>query len=529
MDKITKVQEVSSFIVNFDNKYWNEVILRLTIIGIRYVTNNYQNKFSWKLNDLNMILEQFNIKKDQKKFNHKTHYTNKRESKKLYNYNYNNSSFIKNQESNNSINGKKLNFNNLTQNEINNSNMSIMSERNYFGKDRFLKKMRKNKGQNNYLKNKSNRNKILSLKQNSFDKNDKKINVVVSNFPFHQGSSTINEKENYKNQFEKSRDNFVFYLNQEKNNGFSTINRMSSIDRNNNKNHLDRVHNSFGEFIPKYSSKEYSIKRNNNKLIDEISSKKDDYKKDSKEFISELRRLSQNKDYKPKNNKKTYTNKIANQQPKLSVCYSTPLIDTNKTNLKSNYLNNSEIDLRENIEKSNKTKLDISITKKSYEKEKKENSLLNTINNRKYNFKSTNDNLQINFQYGGCNNNINNNESVSNIENIPSLLNTNNKYLENTSQRSAKMKYNYKKDTIKKEKNTLNFEYTTKKENSNNNNNLSSNLNSNIDLSFKQSNSNKNNFFYEIQPSPNKKNNTEIINNYKKAEEIEIKENNNMK
>ena len=80
MDKITKVQEVSSFIVNFDNKYWNEVILRLTIIGIRYVTNNYQNKFSWKLNDLNMILEQFNIKNDQKKFNHKTYYTNKRES-----------------------------------------------------------------------------------------------------------------------------------------------------------------------------------------------------------------------------------------------------------------------------------------------------------------------------------------------------------------------------------------------------------------------------------------------------------------
>jgi len=104
----------------------------------------------------------------------------------------------------------------------------------------------------------------------------------------------------------------------------------------NNKNHFDRVHNSFGEFIPKYSSKEYSIKRNDNKLLDEISSKKDDYKKDSKEFISELRRLRQNKDYKPKNNKKTYTNKISNQQPKLSVCYSTPLIDTNKTNIQNN-------------------------------------------------------------------------------------------------------------------------------------------------------------------------------------------------
>ena len=88
----------------------------------------------------------------------------------------------------------------------------------------------------------------------------------MSNFHFHPGSSTINEKENYKNQFQKSRDNLLFYLNQEKNNCFSTIN---------NKNLLDRVHISFGEFIPKYSNKEYSIKRYNNKLLDDIYSKKD--------------------------------------------------------------------------------------------------------------------------------------------------------------------------------------------------------------------------------------------------------------
>ena len=99
--------------------------------------------------------------------------------------------------------------------------------------------------------------------------------------------------------------------------------------------------------------------------------------------------------------------------------------------------------------------------------------------------------MQINFQYGGSNNN---NESLSNIENIPSLLNMNNKYLQNMSQRIANMKYDSTKDIIKKEKNTLNFEYTTKKEN-NNNNNISINLHSNIDLSFEQPNSNKNNFF----------------------------------
>ena len=88
MDKITKVQEVSSFIVNFDNKYWNEVILRLTIIGIRYVTNNYQNTFSWKLNDLNNILEQLNKKKDSKRYNNKNKHNNKKKKKKIYKYKY---------------------------------------------------------------------------------------------------------------------------------------------------------------------------------------------------------------------------------------------------------------------------------------------------------------------------------------------------------------------------------------------------------------------------------------------------------
>ena len=95
--------------------------------------------------------------------------------------------------------------------------------------------------------------------------------------------------------------------------------------------------------------------------------------------------------------------------------------------------------------------------------------------------------MQINFQYGGSNNN---NESLSNIENIPSLLNMNNKYLENMSQRITNMKYDSTKDIIKKEKNTLNFEYTIKKEN-NNNNNISINLHSNID----EDNFDKNNIY----------------------------------
>ena len=121
------------------------------------------------------------------------------------------------------------------------------------------------------------------------------------------------------------------------------------------------------------------------------------------------------------------------------------------------------------------------------------------------------------------------NESINNIENISSVLNTNNKYLEKTIQKTEKMKYNYKKDIMKSEKSNLNFEYTSNKENNNNNN--MSNSNSNIDLNFKVPNSNRNtsNYIYEIQSSTNKKNNTELINKYKKGEEKEIKENNNIK
>ena len=115
MDKITKVQEVSSFIVNFDNKYWNEVILRLTIIGIRYVTNNYRSIFSWKLKDLNNIIDKLNKTKPQKKINFKPKSKNndkkeiKKEPKKekgCYNCR-NNSTILKHKENNSAISEKK--------------------------------------------------------------------------------------------------------------------------------------------------------------------------------------------------------------------------------------------------------------------------------------------------------------------------------------------------------------------------------------------------------------------------------------
>jgi len=103
MEKITKVQEVSSFIVNFDNKHWNEVVLQLTIIGIRYITNYCNNYFKWRMEDLLTISEQLNTNKilfsnsfktlvdnnsnKNNKYNNISNYH--RNDNNIYNYNYN--------------------------------------------------------------------------------------------------------------------------------------------------------------------------------------------------------------------------------------------------------------------------------------------------------------------------------------------------------------------------------------------------------------------------------------------------------
>ena len=81
-----KVKEISSFINNFDNKYWNEIIMQLTIIGIRYISKNC-NYSNLKIEDLIMIADM--LKKN------KTIESNlNRNENEMYNYNYNNTTFF---------------------------------------------------------------------------------------------------------------------------------------------------------------------------------------------------------------------------------------------------------------------------------------------------------------------------------------------------------------------------------------------------------------------------------------------------
>jgi len=498
MDKITKVQEVSSFIVNFDNKYWNEVILRLTIIGIRYVTNNYRSIFSWKLKDLNNIIDKLNKTKPQKKINFKPKSKNndkkeiKKEPKKekgCYNCR-NNSTILKHKENNSAISEKKNIISNsnsmMDLNEINfdyndnsnnnfNDDMLLLSERNCMDNNRYYQKIKKNKEEIAYLKNKSGNNNPLSLKQSSFNYNKNKINVVMSDFPFHN--------ENKMDKYLKNK-NLIFDFNQEQRTqvNLDNIRKLRNIVKDekinyNNDNHsyiLDRGNKIYKEFLT------FENKNKSTRFLEDINLlQKYNYKNSSQEFISELRKMSHSKDLLISNPKKTLQNNNSStyySQPKLNLSYNASFIE-NKNIPNKSYINNINNNITSNkakdkFEKLNKIKSNILLRNKEYKKvtdiENKEKMISKTVNN-KYNFMPTNDNLEINFQYGLNNidiNNINNLNTINkdNIEKNPIRLNNTNKYLRNPKE---KLKANPATDIVIKNKPKMNFDYTFNKENNN--------------------------------------------------------------
>jgi len=488
MDRITKVQEVSSFIVNFDNKYWNEVILRLTIIGIRYVTNNYRSIFSWKLKDLNFILDKLNKTKQQKKNNLKAKSKNrekketKKETKKeKYNSHYRNNSTItttKNKENISSIKEKKninttssfvdLNEINFNDNNEYNNNMLLLSERNNMENNKYYQKIKKNKDDIIYLNNKSGNNNVMSLKQNSFNYNKNKINVVMSDFPFN--------KENKIDKYAKNRNNFIFDFTQEQKAPINLDNLENTIkeEKVNFNNNLDnqnyiseRINNVYKEFHT------FENKNKNPKFLEDITLiQKYNCKNSSQEFISELRKMNHSKDIVKNNPKKllvsSNTNNTFLSQPKLNLSYNSSFIENKNIPNKSyiNNINNINNNLsinktKDKFDKMSKIKYNLLLKNNEYKKaidnENKEKPISKTINN-KYNFIATNDNLEINFQYGLNNIDINNINSIT--EKNPIRLNTN-KYLKNP---KKEIKINPATDISVKNKLKMNFDYTYNKE-----------------------------------------------------------------
>ena len=488
MDRITKVQEVSSFIVNFDNKYWNEVILRLTIIGIRYVTNNYRSIFSWKLKDLNFILDKLNKTKQQKKNNLKAKSKNrekketKKETKKeKYNSHYRNNSTItttKNKENISSIKEKKninttssfvdLNEINFNDNNEYNNNMLLLSERNNMENNKYYQKIKKNKEDVIYLNNKSGNNNVMSLKQNSFNYNKNKINVVMSDFPFN--------KENKIDKYAKNRNNFIFDFTQEQKAPINLDNLENTIkeEKVNFNNNLDNQ-NYISERINKVYKEFHTFenKNKNPKFLEDITLiQKYNCKSSSQEFISELRKMNHSKDIVKNNPKKllvsSNTNNTFLSQPKLNLSYNSSFIENKNIPNKSyiNNINNINNNLsinktKDKFDKMSKIKYNLLLKNNEYKKaidnENKEKPISKTINN-KYNFIETNDNLEINFQYGLNNIDINNINSIT--EKNPIRLTTN-KYLKNP---KKEIKINPATDISVKNKLKMNFDYTFNKE-----------------------------------------------------------------
>ena len=486
MDKITKVQEVSSFIVNFDNKYWNEVILRLTIIGIRYVTNNYRSIFSWKLKDLNFILDKLSKTKQQKKNNLKAKSKNKekketkKETKKEKNNSHcrNNSTITttKNKENISSIKEKKninttssfvdLNEINFNDNNEDNNNMLLLSERNNMENNKYYQRIKKNKEDIIYLNNKGGNNNVMSLKQNSFNYHKNKINVVMSDFPFN--------KENKIDKYAKNRNNFIFDFTQEQKAPINLDNLENTVKEEkvnyNLDNHTyisDRINKAYKEFHT------FENKNKNPKFLEDITLiQKYNCKNSSQEFISELRKMNHSKDIVKNNPKKllvsSNTNNTFYSQPKLNLSYNSSFIENKNIPNKSyiNNINNINNNLsinkaKDKFDKMSKIKYNLLLKNNEYKKaidnENKEKPISKTINN-KYNFIATNDNLEINFQYGLNNIDINNINSIT--EKNPIRLNTN-KYLKNP---KKEIKINPSPDISVKNKLKMNFDYTFNKE-----------------------------------------------------------------
>ena len=481
MDKITKVQEVSSFIVNFDNKHWNEVILRLTIIGIRYVTNNYHKFFTWNLNDLNEIIDEMNkthiSSKSINNNNNKPNKKKKKDTKKEYNYNYGNSTIIKNKDNNSAIKKINNNLNNYINKNANNSNnnsMLLLSERNSIDSNKYYQKIKKSKGANIYLKNKNNRNAILSLKQSCLNGNltNKDINVVVSNFPFNKNNG---ENDNgYNIDKMSNKNNYIYDLNQEQND-YTYLNELKKNTRldekkfNNKHSYIvERKYSALNEYTPYHTYEEKKGDKNNKFLDDANLIKNYNYKNNSQEFISELRKMSHSKEYirNIDNSQKIISNINYHHQSRLNISYSSRIISKKNNPVKSYIKDKNNLSLSSK-EKIDKIKCDLSIINKENDKEIKEEKDKNTINNinKKYNFNEKNDNLETNFQYG-----IQNHDFSLKKENQPNKLSINN--LKNQNLKPEKIKTNLITEVRKKNKPNMNFDYTFNKENTNSNINL---------------------------------------------------------
>ena len=512
MEKITKVQEVSSFIMNFDSKFWNEVVLQLTIIGIRYVTNHYQDSFKWTMEDLLKISEQLisqkvktandlkeiNDNNQNNKSNNDTSMSNSSTNKdflndknNIYHLNYNykssntrlfkiksnekynnkkekkSNSMNKNSSINNDgNNNKKYYINKLSDNNYNNGMLVLTDRRSYcnsmkdsnnFNYLNNSKLLKENEKKLNYYedkrdqnKKKNNRNKILSLNKNISNQNN-----------YMDLATKVNDySQNYRNKIIKN--NYMLYKNisnQIRNNE----EKMSSINNTNNINNINKENqHKFNNSC--IINKNYSLHGNEKKqkyvYLNENKKQRDN---NNIEFISELRKMSHSNEKRKKEINNRRKNNILNQSQSISVKPSFRFDENRKKNnlIFQNVLNNNN-----NLSQDNKIQI-------NYDKDN--DSIINL--NDKINYEDVP--KTVNRNYDNKLNNISSDISDINytynfIDNKQIDQKNLNKYLKNPNYKNKKLK-NSSEDDIDINNNVNNkraYIYLQNDEKDKNNNNI---------------------------------------------------------
>lgn len=539
MDKITNVKEVSSFIMNFDDNLWNEVVLQLTIIGIRYINHYCHNYFKWRMEDLLLISEQLKQIKSPSLMNYKTLFDNNyikkynsnfnKNQNSLYKYNFNYSNLsiykkeskdkpkkISNNKHNKTYNKSKSLLNKSSINDIpikkliclrnningdmnmNNNSMQVLPGRenqfdNFFSlekaneteskknkNEKILNYFEDNNEQNTFFKNKkcNNRNKILSLNKKLIHNNNDK-DELFNNYPLYNKNKIDNKNTKEDENKKDSEINLVENKDNDLNNYI-----------NNNNEFKNRINNNYklrNTYYLEYNNN--NDNKNNNYLIEEIKKQKERYNKNSNDFITELRKLSHSKE-KIYNNKVNRLSNAKKQNQSFNSNSPFSILDNNLYCFEqyNNYDDNNNIN----------------------ENDTNENNLLKNINDdneeaTNYNNSNKDDNSKAdnfikknkyNLTYV-YNSNVNN----SMDENAQNNKVKYNKYLKNPNFKNKKIRSNSIDDLSDKIINNKSYYFSPGKENENN-----INTNSNNNTNYEKPNTERTtcHYFYESkQPLKN--------------------------
>ena len=422
MDKITKVQEISSFIMHFDSSYWNEIILRLTIIGIRFIKNFCNNTFKWRMEDFSLILEELKQNKPLSSTNYKTNinYNNNNNFNNTfnrndnnfykYNYNYSNTAFLKN-DTKDKLN-KKVNKNNKSKSLLNKSSLNKYHHNN--------KKYYINSNLNNDEISNNHNNSMIILSDRESLLNNSNNNKIRKNFGKikENNPKKIKEKQNINYQKYCRENNKVFeekinqntFLKNKKNNNRNKILSLNKKESSNNNLDLNVIISDF-PFNNKMMQNENNNFYNKNK-INNINENND-------EDLREYSKINNN-NYETKNN--------FNNSCILQNTYSLETqIDKNDKN--NNYLIDEIKKQKENFDK-NSFNFISELRKMSQSKDKKRHS--NILHQSKlYNIippiliRDNNNKIGEGYNKNFCvGNNINNeNNLINNINIIPNKNN----------------------------------------------------------------------------------------------------------